>query len=336
MATIRDVAKAAGVSIATVSRIMNEDPTYKVTEETREKVITAIKELNYKPKQSYTKKNLTMQRIGCINKLTIEKTKDSYYSEILNGINEYLTRNDYLLDFTQAQYESLTPEIVNNMFPVAPIGLIVMDTLPQETLSLLQSKTKFIVGIDTNIDTIDNVRYNRFIAGYQAMEYLISCGHKKIAYIGSHIVKDNITDLGRFEAYQRMMSLHNLEIDPNWIIDCEWTRQVCYNKTTDLLKSDNKPTALFVASDHMAIAAISAIHNMQLKVPDDISVIGISNIEASKYLNPPLTTVGIPQKDIGEIAAHTLIQRIKGDKTSPKQIYVPTKLIIRDSVKKLN
>ena len=109
-----------------------------------------------------------------------------------------------------------------------------------------------------------------------------------------------------------------------------------YDKTTELLKSKNVPTALFVASDHMAIAAISAIHSMNLKVPDDISVIGISDIEASKYLNPPLTTVGIPQRDIGEIAAHTLIQRIEGDKTFPKQIYVPTKLIVRNSVKKIN
>lgn len=333
MATIRDVAKLSGVSIASVSRIMNNDITYKVSEKTRQKVLAAIEELNYKPSEAYTRRKTSSHRIGCIIKLTIEKTKDSYFSEILNGINDYLVRNNLILEFTKSQYDFSSPSMIENLFQVPPIGLIVMDTLSEENLKKLQSKIKFIVGVDTNIDTIDNIRYNRFHAGYQVMDYLISCGHQKIAYIGSHIIKDNITDIGRFEAYQRMMSLYNYDIDPNWIIDCEWHRQIAFNKTIELLRYKNRPTAIFVASDHMAIAAVSAIHHEGLKVPEDISVIGISNIDASKYLNPPLTTVSIPQREMGEIAANTLLQRINGDTTVPKQIYVPTKLIIRNSVK---
>jgi LacI family transcriptional regulator len=333
MATIRDVAKQSGVSIASVSRIMNNDPSYKVSDETRKKVLDTIRELNYRPSEAYTRKKTVSHKIGIINKLTIEKTKDSYFSEILNGITEYLKEQGQILDFTQAQYESLSVESIENMFVIPPKGLIVMDMLPEEALVLLKAKIKHIVGIDTNIDTIDNVRYNRFQAGYQAMEHLVSNGHKKIAYIGSHIIKDNITNIGRFEAYTRMMNLYNYEIDPDWIIDCEWHRQICFDKTIKLLNCENRPTAIFVASDHMAIAAISAIHHENLVVPEDISVVSISNIEASKYLNPPLTTVNIPQREIGIIAANTLLQRINGDTTGPKQIYVPTKLVVRNSVK---
>lgn len=336
MITIRDIAKESGVSIASVSRIMHNDPTYKVSQETKERVLETIKKMDYKLPEAYAKRKAVKYKIGCINKLTIEKTKDSYFSEILNGITDFLVRNNQVLDFTTAQYESLNPSTFDSMFADPPKGLIVMDILPQETIEYLQKKIAYIVGIDTKIETIDNVRYNRFYAGYQAMEHLIRNGHKKIAYIGSHIIKDNITDIGRFEAYERMMAINNFEIRPEWIIDCEWHRQICFDKTIELLRLENRPTAIFVASDHMAIAAISAIHHENLKVPDDISVVGISNIEASKYLNPPLTTVNIPQREIGEIAANTLLQRINGDKTVPKQIYVPTKLVIRDSVRNLS
>jgi DNA-binding LacI/PurR family transcriptional regulator len=104
---------------------------------------------------------------------------------------------------------------------------------------------------------------------------------------------------------------------------------------TQLLSSDNKPTAFFVASDHMAIAAMSAINDFGLKIPDDISIVGITDIEASKYLNPPLTTVKIPQEEIGVIAATALLSRIKGDSSAVKQIYVPTELVERKSVKSI-
>src|SRR5690554_3247896 len=169
MATIRDVAKLSGVSIATVSRIMNNDSTYKVTAVTKQKVLTAIKELNYKPPEAYTRRKANHHRIGCINKLTIEKTKDSYFSEILNGITDYLLKHNQILEFTKSQYDFSNPDTIENLFQVPPVGLIVMNTLSEDNLKKLQSRIKYIVGVDTNIDTIDNVRYNRFHAGYQAM-----------------------------------------------------------------------------------------------------------------------------------------------------------------------
>ena len=334
MASIRDVAKLAGVSITSVSRVLNNDKTFNISEETREKIYAAIKELNYKIPESYNKSTTIRNSIGCIQRLTVEGNKDNYFSTIASGIKQHLSLYGKSLQFlfTQFDFENNDYE---KIFHTYPKGLIIMGDISNEAYEFLSTKIKHIVGIDTSYEEIDNVRYNRFNAGVLAVEHLIECGHKKIAYIGSNINRDNLSNIGRFEAYLRVMKKNNLIVDDSWIIDSKWHRNTCFEETIKLLQSENRPTAIFVASDHMAIAAIAAINSLGLKVPEDISVIAISDIAESAYLTPPLTTVSIPQKDMGKIAIETLLQRLNGDTTIKKQIYVPCKLIVRNSVKKI-
>ena len=337
MATIREVAAAAGVSIASVSRILNRDPTYVATEATKTKVLETAKMLGYELPSSRRKHRRTQgNRIGCIHRLTAERQVDSYYASILRGVQKYLEQHDYSLDFIQSQFDIADRQNLEAIFNTPCKGLIIMDTPSDETIEYIHSKVKHVVGIDTQIENIDNVRYNRFEAGCHAMQYLIDNGHSKIASIGYKLPRPNALNFGRFEAYMRMMSLHGFPVYPEWTIDCEWERQICFDKTIQLLNAPVRPTAIFVGSDHMAIACIAALHQMQLSIPKDISVIGISDIEASRYLNPPLTTIAIPQQEIGEIAAEDLLSRINGNTTVPKQIFVPTRLVVRESVRKLN
>ena len=333
MATIRDIAAATGVSIASVSRILNADPTYKVKEETRRRVQEAAKDLNYNPSPAYRRNKQSKGNIGCIHHLTAEKQIDSYYSSILRGVRMHLERHGYSLNFTGSQFDIADKQNFESLFRSPCNGLIIMDTLSKEMMDFVHSKVKHVVGIDTQNNDIDNVRYNRFEAGCMAMRHLIENGHTKIAYIGSKLPSANDINFGRFEAYNRMMSIHNLPIMPEWTVDCNWERQICFDKTLELMQAPVRPTAIFVGSDHMAMACMGALHQMKIDVPREISVIGISDIEASKYMTPPLTTVAIPQFEIGEIAAEALLARIDGSTTSvPKQIFVPTKLIVRESV----
>ena len=220
---------------------------------------------------------------------------------------------------------------LSTLFEHPPTGLILMDQPSDETMQFLSSRIKHIVGIDSRQPAIDNVGYDRFEAGCRAMRYLLEKGHKKIAYIGAHLSKDML-NIGRYEAYMRMMMHAGLEINPAWVVDSEWRRGVCYDKTIELMKCNDRPTAILVGSDHMAIAAVSALHSLGISIPGEISVIGISDIEDAKYLTPPLTTIAIPQMEIGEIAANMLIQRIKGDTSLPKRVIVPTELVERQSV----
>ena len=331
MATIREVAEYAGVSIASVSRILNEDPDYRATAQTRERVLAAIRELNYTPNPNYKKRHNPKISIGCISRMTVEKTEDSYYATILSGAKNYLKAQNYEFDFVLSQFDIMKEESLSTLLAHPPKGLILMDQPSAETMQFLSSKIKYIVGIDSGQPSIDNISYDRFEAACRAMRYLFEKGHKKIAYIGAHLSKD-ILNIGRYEAYLRMMKQKGLPIDPAWVIDSEWHRGICYEKTIELMKCTNRPTAILVGSDHMAIAAVSALHMLGIAIPEEISVMGISNIEDAKYITPPLTTISIPQIEIGEIAANILLQRMQGDTSLPKRIIVPTDLVERRSV----
>ena len=335
MASIRDVAKLAGVSITTVSRIINNDQSFFITNETKEKVYKAINELNYKIPDSYKINKTKKNTIGCIQRLTIEGNKDNFYSTITSGITEHLSKYGKNLQFSLTQFD-LESENFETIFNTYPLGMIIMGDISESAYKVLKTKIKHIVGIETTYEDIDNIRYNRYKAGIEAVNHLVECGHKKIAYIGSNINEDNLADIGRYEAYLKVLNKYNLEINTDWIINCNWHRETCFNETIKLLQSNNRPTAIFVASDHMAIASMAAIHSLGLSIPNDISVIAISDITESAYLTPPLTTVSIPQKEMGKIATEILLQRINGDSTITKDVFVPCKLIIRNSVKKLN
>lgn len=332
MATIREVAQCAGVSIASVSRIINEDPSYRATAETRERVLKVIRELDYAPNPNYKKHRASRKiTIGCISRMTVEKTEDSYYAAILSGAKNYLKEQNYEFDFILSQFDIMNEDSLAVLLAHPPKGLILMDQPSTETMQFLSSKIKYIVGIDSGQSSIDNISYDRYEAACRAMQYLFDMGHKKIAYIGAHLSKD-VLNIGRYEAYLRMMKRQGFAINPAWIIDSEWHRGICYKKTIELMKCKDRPTAVLVGSDHMAIAAVSALHMLGIAIPDEISIIGISDIENAKYITPPLTTIAIPQKEIGEIAASVLLQRIQGDVSLPKRIIVPTDLVERKSV----
>ncbi len=337
MPTIREVAAVCGVSIASVSRILNNDETYKVSPQTRDKVFRVAEELHYAPSPAYQRKSKTkkINSIACIINATAEKNDDSYYTAILEGIKTELAKNDYVVDYLSSQYEldSATLESVLNRGHFN--GIILMTTPPADSLKIIQNRFEHIVCVDTSLTQYDNVRYNRFEAGCLAMQYLIENGHKKIAFIGSYIPTKFNLQFGRYDAYRTMMQRYGYPMRKEWILDCNWERQLCYEMTKKLVSSDDLPTAIFFASDYMAIASLSALHEEKIRVPEDISIIGISDIEESKYLSPPLTTISIPQFEIGQIVTSTLLARIKGDNSPPKQIYVPTKLIERKSVAKI-
>lgn len=334
MATIRDIAKECGVSPASVSRILNNDPTYKVTETTRQTVITKAHEMNYKlPTRNRQAKPDNM--IVCITNATAEKHDDSYYKRILDGIVAEMHRIDFSVE-TITQYDILSSGITRSVEKNTYAGIVLMTTPPPTIVDTIEKNIQNIVCVDTSLTQFDNIRYNRFQAGCLAMRYLIKNGHKKIAFIGSYIPNKFTLQFGRYDAYRSMMRRYNLPVSDGWIIDCKWEKQLGYDMTKKLIAMENRPTAIFFASDHMAIASLSAIYDAGLSVPDDISIIGISDIEEAKYLTPPLTTIAIPQFEIGRIVANTLLSRIKGDDTPPKQIYVPIELIVRKSVKNID
>lgn len=337
MANIRDVARLAKVSPATVSRILNDNQFYKTTDETRERVLRAVAELGYQPlarKRSMPREADFESRfsIGCLLATTRGKYSDPYYLSILAGIEEELTGLGGNVSLIQTELELENPEILNRVLHAGLSGLIMMRPLSEALFSQLHSLIPHIVGIDTGHMPIDNIEYDHLRVSRMAVEYLYRKGHRQIGYIGGSSGGAPLKKSRRFRSYLETMADLELEVRPEWVLNCEWDDQKCIRQIEETHRTFGLPTAFYAASDLMAIAALRALYQLGISVPGKVAVIGMSNIEMSQYANPPLTTIDVPMVEMGITAARVITQRIRGDSSLPKRILLPSTLIERDSV----
>lgn len=338
MSTIRDVAKLANVSTATVSRILNNDTKYKITDETKQRVWDAVRALNYSLPAKPPKRKIEntapigLHRIGCILSVTKKKYNDPYFMSIFAGIEKRLQEKGCTISFIKTGAELIDQANLISAFKEPVSGLILMESLNRELYNYVRSHVPHIVGIDTVREDIDNVGYDHYRAGLIATRHLISRGHKKIGFIGGSGDSPDLMNSRRFQGYYIAMTEAGLTVNPNWTLNCEWDEDLCAAQVDTLCKSGDLPTAIMAASDLMAIVAMNSLFRNGLSVPSDIAVSGISNIDMSKYTTPPLTTVHIPTEEIGIVAADMLLSRINGNDLMPQQIILPISLIPRDSV----
>lgn len=338
MSTIRDVAKLANVSTATVSRILNNDTKYKITDETKERVWDAVRALNYTlpskpPKRKQEKATPAEQcKIGCILSVTKKKYNDPYFMSIFAGIEKRLQEKGCTISFIKTGAELVDHANLVSAFKEPVSGLILMESLNRELYDYVRSHVPHIVGIDTVREDIDNIGYDHYRAGLIAARHLISQGHRKIGFIGGSGDSPNLMNSRRFQGFYIAMSEAGLTVNPKWLMNCEWDEDLCAAQVDSLCKSGDIPTAIMAASDLMAIVAMNSLFKNGLSVPNDVAVTGISNIDMTKYTTPPLTTVHIPTEEIGIVAADTLLSRINGNDLMPQQIILPISLIPRSSV----
>ena len=339
MSTIRDVAKLANVSAATVSRVLNQDSTYKITEETKQRVYRAVEELDYKfqSRSSRQKENDTAQdpalvKIGCIMSVTKRKYSDPYFMAILSGAEEQLSSRGYSVSFIRAGSELTDKNLLQTTFAEDVTGLLLMETLNSDIYQYIHERVPHIVGIDTGRSDIDNVGYDHHQVALDGTHHLIGLGHRKIGFIGGSGESGRLILSRRFQGYGLAMHTEELTVNPDWVIDCEWDEEVCSAKVSELCRKGNLPTAFFVASDLMAIAAINALTKNGVSVPEDVAVIGMSDIDIARFTTPPLTTFRVPKEEIGALAARLLIERINGSTLLPQKVTLPSELILRGSV----
>lgn len=336
MSSMRDVARLACVSPATVSRVLNNNQTYKITEETRRNVLKAAAELGYKapvakpaPDPAGDDRELC---VGCLLATTRGKYSDPYYLSILGGIEEELKRERGAVSLVHTEQELDDPAVLERLLDARLDGLVMMRPLNARLFQLLHSRIPHIVGIDTGHMPIDNIEYDHFRVSRMAVEYLYQKGHRQIGYIGGGVGGAPLTRSRRYKSYRDIMTELGLEIRPEWVLDCAWDDKQCVRLVENAHRTCGLPTAFYAASDLMAMAALRALYHLGIPVPDRVAVIGMSNIEMSQYANPPLTTIDVPTVEMGIAAARTLVARIRGDATLPKRIILPSTLIERDSV----
>ncbi len=336
MANIRDVARLANVSPATVSRILNDNQVYKTTDETREKVLRAVTELGYQPvvrkHPPAAADTVSDFSIGVLLATTRGKYSDPYYLSILSGIEKELPRLGGRISVIQTEQELDDPRILNQVLNAGLSGLVMMRPLTEPLFTRLHSLIPHIVGIDTGHMPIDNVEYDHFRVSKMAVEYLYSRGHRKIGFIGGTDAGRPLKHSRRYRSYLETMADLNLEVRPEWVLNCEWDDQKCMSLVEEASAAHGLPTAFYAASDLMAMAALRALYQLGLRVPDQVAVIGMSNIEMSQYANPPLTTIEVPMEEMGIEAARVLARRIRGEQILPRRILLPSRLVLRNSV----
>lgn len=326
MATIKDIAEKAGVSIATVSRVLNYDSSLSVSDDTRKRIFEIAEELSYKKKSL---KKTASTKIGIIHWYTEkEELNDLYYMSIRLGIEQRCEQHDVQVMNYYNNIEAMKSEDLQ--------GIIAVGKFSKQQVEELAAMTNHVVFVDSNPD---EDRFDAIIIDFEkvtknVLDHFIQKGHKKIGYLGGReTFKDQtaqIEDMREktFKSYMMDAKLYNESHLYIGAFSVEDGYKLMKHAIKDL--GDKLPTAFFAANDLLAIGALRAIHEEAIAVPDRVSIIGVDDLSVSKYVFPALTTVKVYTEIMGETAVDTLLERITGRKIA-KKIYIATDLVIRNS-----
>ncbi len=308
MATIKDVAKLAGVALSTASYAMSGDS--KVSAKTREKVLEAARQLNYQ-KNGFAM-DLKRSRTNTIA-LILTDLSGPYYSELIRSIQDVALSNSYDL-IACSSMGGKDSTAVRFLLEKRVDGAIVLaHNITDEILQAAGSSRFPIVVMDRLIasEGLINVVVDGELGGYSATRYLIEKGHEHIAYIsGPANSYDNAL---RYKGFQRAMQEAGLEEKTKWKLNGGFIREGGYKSTKMMLMQGELPSAVFYANDEMAVGGMKALEEGGISVPDDISVIGFDDIQLAEYIQPPLTTIRQPMYESGSLAGHLLFQMLNGD-----------------------
>ncbi len=332
--TLKDVAERAGVSIRTVSNVVND---YEhVTDEMRQRVQIALKELNYQP--NISARYLRNKRSGMLA-YAIPDLSNVYFSDIGNAIIAAAEEHAYsvLIDHTNGEREKeklvvhgLRPHMIDGVI-LSPLALEPEDMITrQREIPVVLLGERFL-----NVP-YDHVTYDNVIAARIAVEHLIGLGRRRIAALGMQRISIGETETARFrlQGYMQALTDAKLAIDQELIVRDipTFSRVNGARGVRQLLALPSPPDAIFCFNDLIALGAIRALHDAGLRVPEDVAVIGFDDIEDGRFMIPSLTTIAPDKKRIGELAVSFLLGRINGTRVGPpERAEVPCKLTVRES-----
>ncbi len=332
--SIREVAELAGVSIATVSRCINQPD--KVTERTRLKVQEAIVQTGYSPNtlaQSFRRgrTNLVMVVLPSIG--------DPFFTGVMRGIRSAARAKGYSVVIEDTELNTMTADEIGAMLVSRQTdGLILLASMSPFGTDILSAKNRrrlpIVIGCETvspELAEFPSVHIDNVAAAKEATNYLISRGHKRIAMIYGQAT--SLLTRDREFGYRTAMQEAGIDIEDGWFVSGDLTLDGAMRATRELLNHEHRPTAIFCANDEMAMGCLHEIRKVGLSVPDDISVIGFDDIRYAEVTDPPLTTIGQPAEAIGERVMYLLCREIEdGGSKRPEPELVPHRLIVRQSV----
>jgi LacI family repressor for deo operon, udp, cdd, tsx, nupC, and nupG len=332
--SIKEVAKLAGVSIATVSRCINRPE--KLTEKTRLKVEQAIAKTGYAPNslaQSFRRgrTNIIMVVLPSIG--------DPFFTRVMAGIHEVARSSGYSVLIEETQFNTMPADKIGSMLVSRQTdGIILLASMSPFGTDILSADRRrrlpIVIGCESIVPELarfPSVHIDNVAAAEEAVNYLISQGHRRIGMI--YGLETSLLTRDRESGFRAAMRAAQLPIADGWVVAGRLTIGGAGNVTRELIDHPNRPTAIFCANDEMAIGCLHQIKEAGLRVPDDISVIGFDDIRYAAVADPPLTTISQPAEEIGRRVMLRLLHEIdKGEVPHEQQEIVPHKLVIRRSV----
>lgn len=333
--TLKEIAAEAGVSISTVSRVINQNTNSPVSKEVKERILEIAKRNNYVPK--HAKKGTAeasdsspakqLHSIACLFARVPDGTSDYFFSTLAKSIEQEAFRHNYILKYTFSAFDIDDPSTLQLIASNDIDGIAVLGRCDKDLLKFLKKHFQYVVY--SGLNNLD-AKYDQIICdgaeiSQTVVTHLIEQGHTKIAYIGES------QNENRYTGYCSALEKAGISINPDYITDIVQSTEEGYKGVRALLDNGCDATAFFCADDITAIGAMKAIKEHGLRIPEDVSIASIDDIDTAQYLTPSLTTTHIPLDEMGQMAAKILIDRIEGGHSKHVKILFPYDIIERNS-----
>lgn len=331
--TIKDVARKAGVSPSTVSRVISKHP--RISKETAQRVMQVMNELGYHPNiMAKSLVSKTTNTLGIILPRPVDELFQNYFfHEVIRGILSQANRSGYDLLMASGSNEKEEMDTVMRLVRGRRVdGIILLSSKTHDPLIafLEESDIPFvIIGRSAEFPDAYTVDNDNVQAAYDAAQHLINQGHKSIGFVSGP--PDLTVSQDRMEGYRKAMAEAGLPVRNDWIVETEFLQESGYRAMSMLMSLPERPTALIAIDDVVAFGVLHGLSELGYRVPDDISLVSFNNISLSELSSPPLTSIDIGTYQIGYLTSKTLIQLVQGETVHQRRILVPHRLIVRES-----
>lgn len=332
--TLKEIAREAGVSVSTVSRIVNQKNTKAASAEVQARIWEIVRRSGYTP--NTMARNLKLgqsasfanehRSIACIYARSTSST-DLFFSQIAKGIELEAFKSNCFIKHSFTELDIANPELSRFIGSIAVDGVVVLGRYDKQMLKFLNANYNYVIytGLNPMSNKYDQVVCEGDKISEAAIEYLHELGHRKIAYIGE------ANEELRYTGYRQTLERLQLPYKSSYTANVRLSPEGGYQGVRMLIENSADVTAVYCANDNTAIGAIHALKEHGLRIPADISVIAVDDLETSQYISPMLTTVHVPMEELGRMSAKILIDRLNGGHKLPLKLVLPFYIAKRDS-----
>jgi DNA-binding LacI/PurR family transcriptional regulator len=326
--TVKDVAKHAGVSAASVSRALSGSGG--VRESVRSRILESARTLSFQPNRAA--RDLRVRSSRAVGVL-IPDIENPFFTSLVCGIEDVLGKTDYSL--LLASYNEDPDQEARRLEVFRADGvrglIFAASRAPSRLYAELEKAGMALVAVSRDVSRlpVDEVTVANREGAHAATSHLIQFGHKRIAIINGPLVFTTARD--RQAGYEEALREKGIAVDENLIVHCPFKQSEGYSAMRQLLALDDPPTAVFAGSNLLTLGALQAIHERHLAIPDEIAIVGFDEMPWAMSLRPPLTTVAQPAFEVGRTAAELLLARVREPALSRRQVVLDTQLIVRSS-----